>query len=60
MKTTPLLGLGLLLCWFDMSSACNGHHDKGEWTKEELAEMQAKWGADVCLHLHNRLSVEAF
>ncbi|KZZ99265.1 Ureohydrolase [Moelleriella libera RCEF 2490] len=29
-----------------MSSACNGHHDKEEWTKEELAEMQAKWGAD--------------
>ncbi|KAI5461818.1 arginase family-domain-containing protein [Mariannaea sp. PMI_226] len=27
-----------------ISSACNHHHDERDYTKEELAELEAKWG----------------
>lgn len=29
-------------------SACDHGHDGKEWTKEELAELEAKWGFEVC------------
>lgn len=36
------------LFWGSLSAGC-GHekHDEREWTKEELAELEAKWGFDV-------------
>jgi agmatinase len=34
----PLAGLTL---------GCGHHHDDKEWTAEELAELEAKWGFDV-------------
>lgn len=41
----------VLLSWFFWGgmSAGRGHDKHGgwEWTKEELAELEAKWGTDV-------------
>lgn len=31
-----------------LAAACGNHaHDEREWTAEELAELEAKWGAEV-------------
>lgn len=39
--------LSLLLC-SGLSAACGGHeHDDKEWSKEELAELEEKWGHEV-------------
>jgi agmatinase len=27
--------------------SCGGHSDEKEWSKEELAELEAKWGHEV-------------
>lgn len=27
--------------------SCGGHNDEKEWSKEELAELEAKWGHEV-------------
>lgn len=39
-----------LLLWSGLPSACRGHgeHETDrQWSKEELAELEAKWGAEV-------------
>lgn len=45
MKSAVLLSW---LFWGSMSAGC-GHDKHGgrEWTKEELAELEAEWGTDV-------------
>ena len=40
-----LLALGGLI------TACHHSHDDKKWTQEELAELEAKWGFEVCLSL---------
>lgn len=31
-----------------LAAACGNHaHDEREWTAEELAELESKWGAEV-------------
>lgn len=45
MKTSTILFRLLMLG--ALSSACNHHHEDKEWTKEELAELEAKWGFEV-------------
>lgn len=46
MKTSSLLHL---LTLGGLASACgHDHHDDKEWTKEELADLEAKWGYEVC------------
>lgn len=46
MKSTALLNL---LLFGALSSACGDHHthDDKEWTKEDLEELEAKWGQEV-------------
>ena len=55
MKSAALMSL---LLWSGLSAACGGHgdHDGKEWTKEELAELEAKWGFDVSATLEDRSS----
>ena len=43
MKATTVLKL---LALFGVANACGGGNDK-EWTKEELDELEAKWGFEV-------------
>jgi agmatinase len=43
MKVTSLLPFLALAA---RGSCCGGHDDK-EWTKEELAELEEKWGHEV-------------
>ncbi|KAL7934481.1 arginase family domain-containing protein [Trichoderma chlorosporum] len=44
MKTAVLFSW---LFWSTLSTGCNhDKHDEREWTKEELAELEAKWGFD--------------
>lgn len=44
MKSATLLQfLALVAC----TAGCNHHGDK-EWTKEELDQLEAKWGYEVC------------
>lgn len=39
------------LFWGSLSAGCSHEkHDEREWTKEELAELEAKWGTDVRNH----------
>lgn len=46
MKTYSLLGA---LLFAGLCAGCGGdNHDDKEWTKEELAELEAKWGFEVC------------
>lgn len=46
MKPTLLLDV---LLFGVLSSACgDGHHGR-EWTEGELAELEAKWGFEVCI-----------
>lgn len=42
MKSAVLLSW---LFWGSMSAGCG--HGGREWTKEELAELEAEWGTDV-------------
>lgn len=45
MKTAVFLSW---LFWASLSAGCSHEkHDEREWTKEELAELEAKWGTDV-------------
>lgn len=45
MRTSSLLRL---LALSGLSNACgHDHHDEKEWTKEELADLEAKWGFEV-------------
>lgn len=37
-----------------LATACAHDHDDKEWTKEELDELEQKWGYEVC----DRLLVE--
>lgn len=37
-----------------LATACSHDHDDKEWTKEELDELEQKWGYEVC----DRYSVE--
>jgi agmatinase len=46
MKSSALLNL---LALTGLASACAHDHDDKEWTKEELDELEAKWGYEVCL-----------
>jgi agmatinase len=47
MKSASLLSL--LLC-AGLSAACGGHDDDDKvWTKEELHELEMKWGTDVTI-----------
>ncbi|OPB40692.1 Arginase family protein [Trichoderma guizhouense] len=41
MKSVSLLHL---LSFIGSGYACGGHHDEKEWSSEELAELEAKWG----------------
>ncbi|KID96118.1 agmatinase, partial [Metarhizium majus ARSEF 297] len=44
----PASWLSLLALTGSAAHACGGHDDDGkEWTKEELAELQAKWGHEA-------------
>jgi agmatinase len=36
-----------LLAFVGSGLACGGHDDGKEWTKEELAELEDKWGHEV-------------
>lgn len=48
MKTAVFLSW---LFWGSLSAGCSHEkHDEREWTKEELAELEAKWGFDVRNH----------
>ena len=51
MRTSTLLHL------LSLGALCNAcshdNHDDREWTKEELAELEAKWGYEVCHPLPN-------
>lgn len=47
MKSTALLSL---LALAGLSAGCGHDHDDKEWTQEELAELQAKWGNEVGLY----------
>lgn len=45
MRASSLLRL---LALSGLSNACgHDHHDEKEWTKEELADLEAKWGFEV-------------
>lgn len=44
MKFVSLLHL---LAFVGAGYACGGHDDGKEWSKEELAELEAKWGHEV-------------
>lgn len=44
MKSTTLLQLLML---GGLTTACNHQHDDKEWTKEQLDELEAKWGFEV-------------
>lgn len=35
------------LLFAGVCAACGGHDDGKEWTKEELDELEAKWGYEV-------------
>ncbi|KAJ3511725.1 hypothetical protein NM208_g15398 [Fusarium decemcellulare] len=48
MKSSALLNL---LALAGLATACAHDHDDKEWTKEELDELEAKWGYEVCLML---------
>lgn len=37
-----------LLSLAGLAAACAHDHDDKEWTKEELDELEAKWGYEVC------------
>lgn len=41
--------LGALLVLASLAAACGGghRHDDHEWTAEELAELEHKWGMEV-------------
>jgi hypothetical protein len=51
MKSSALLNL---LALTGLASACAHDHDDKEWTKEELDELEAKWGYEVCLARRDR------
>ena len=47
----------LVLC-AGLSLACAGHDDDRQWTKEELQELEDKWGYDVrCSPLLHRTAI---
>jgi agmatinase len=49
MKTTVLLSW---LFWGSLSAGCeHDGHEGREWTTEELAELEAKWGTDVSFYI---------
>lgn len=37
-----------LLAMAGLATACAHDHDDKEWTKEELQELEDKWGYEVC------------
>jgi agmatinase len=37
-----------LLAFIGSGQACGGHGEEKEWSSEELAELEAKWGHEVC------------
>lgn len=47
----PVVYLAALLATAGAAVACAGgkHHDDHEWTKEELDELERKWGMEVSL-----------
>lgn len=38
-----------LLAFIGSGQACGGHGEEKEWSSEELAELEAKWGHEVRL-----------
>lgn len=52
MKFVSLLHL---LSFISSGYACGGHDDEKEWSNEELAELEAKWGHEVCTELNSML-----
>lgn len=44
MKASTLLAVSL---WCGLSGACGDNHDDKEWSKEELQELEHKWGFEV-------------
>lgn len=52
MKFVSLLHV---LSFIGSGYACGGHHDEKEWSSEELAELEAKWGHEVCPELISML-----
>ena len=50
-KIMKSAALWSLLLWGGLSSACGGHgsHDDKEWTKQELDELEEKWGFEVSI-----------
>jgi hypothetical protein len=48
-----------LLTMAGLATACAHDHDDKEWTKEELDELEQKWGYEVCsgLSLESPLSI---
>ncbi len=44
MRASVLASLAL---YAGLSLACGGHDDDRQWTKEELQELEDKWGYDV-------------
>lgn len=67
MKSTWTTTLGLMTLLFALSHrglACGGHGDNDknsrEWTTDELAELEAKWGFEVRVATLRDSSVSAF
>ena len=46
--TSVIMKLLNLLSLAGLAAACAHEHDDKEWTKEELDELEAKWGYEVC------------
>lgn len=54
----PLGALGALF-FAGVCAACGGHDDGKEWTKEELDELEAKWGYEVGCSIDSMVTLHA-
>jgi hypothetical protein len=53
MRISSVAAFGLWLLTSPLATACQDDHDDGKvWTKEELEELENKWGFEVNIHLH--------
>jgi hypothetical protein len=52
MRIASVAAFGLWLLTSPLATACQDGHDDGKvWTKEELEELENKWGFEVNTHL---------